>query len=301
MTKIVNENWNYSTLFVRLSEISSVFEDGFTFLISIFGIYADALRRTENMFMSHGIDTGVSSVSHLSAPVWIHCRCGSKASARIARRGSELSLEGPCMSCKKELELRLGNPDNLDLGKFVGDLSPRAIPIPLLLSRDLGISVYASGTGGIGYLVDGSVVSKKLGLDLPMIMIWPSKDVYAGIGQAEAMTTVGRANDNIDSHLQALGRQNVEYEKRIRPLLEQRAQKAQAGQPVDEILAQLFELKEQQRKVRQLIKTADKARSATSLSPCFIDYAVNFGVTATEQRWRAHLSENGNLASPVIF
>ena len=301
MSKIVNEDWNYSTLFVRLSEISSVFEDGFTFLVSNFSIYADALRRTENMFMSHGIDTGVSSVSHLNAPVWVHCECGSKASARIAKRNGDLLLEGPCMSCKKELELNLGNQDNLDLGKFIGDLSPRAIPIPLLLSRDLGISCYASGTGGIGYLVDGSVVSKKLGIELPMIMIWPSKDSYAGIGQAEALASVGPVQGSVDSHLQALGLQNEEYEGMIRPLLEQRAQKAQAGEPVGDVLSRLFELKEQQRKVRQLIKTAEKARSATSLSPCFIDYAVNFGLAATEQRWRTHLMQSGDLASPVIF
>jgi hypothetical protein len=301
MSKIVNEDWNYTTLFVRLSEISSVFEDGFTFLVSNFSIYADALRRTENMFMSHGIDTGVSSVSHLNAPVWVHCECGSKASARIAKQNGDLLLEGPCMSCKKELELNLGNQDNLDLGKFIGDLSPRAIPIPLLLSRDLGISCYASGTGGIGYLVDGSVVSKKLGIELPMIMIWPSKDSYAGIGQAEALASVGPVQGSVDSHLQALGLQNEEYEGMIRPLLEQRAQKAQAGEPVGDVLARLFELKEQQRKVRRLIKTAEKARSATSLSSCLLDYAVNFGVAATEQRWRTHLMQSGDLASPVIF
>lgn len=299
MSRVVNETWNYSTLFVRLSEISAVFENGFTFLISNSGIYSDALRRTENMFMSRGIDTGVSSSSHLHAPVWVHCSCGSKASAKIAKKNNDLVLAGTCMSCKKDIVLNLGNPDNLDLGRAVHNLSPRAIPIPLLLARDLGISAYASGTGGIGYLVDGSIVSKKLGLELPLVLVWPSRDAYRGIGQVEAAASMPA--ENIDLYLQSLEKQNAEYEERIRPILSQRAEKAKAGEPVNGLLSQLFELKEGQRRVRQQISTAEKIRNAVSLSPCFIDYAVNFGMTGTEQAWRNHLTGNGDLASPVAF
>lgn len=299
MSRIVNETWNYSTLFVRLSEISEVFENGFTFLISNSGMYSDALKSAENMFMSRGIDTGVSSSSHLHAPVWFHCKCGSKASAKIARKNGDLVLAGPCMSCKKELELNLGNPDNLDLGKSVHDLSPRAIPIPLLLARDLGISCYASGTGGIGYLVDGSIVSKKLGLELPLVLVWPSRDIYRGIGQAEAQSSMPA--QDIDVYLQSLEKQNTNYEERIRPLLLKRAEKIKKGEPAGELLSELFELKEGQRKIRQLKSTAEKIRNAINLSPCFIDYAVNFGMARTEQAWRNHLIRDGGLASPVAF
>jgi hypothetical protein len=297
MSRIVNETWGYSTLFVRLSEIATVFENGFTFLISNSGIYSDALKQAENMFMNRGIDTGVSSSSHLQAPVWVHCSCGSKASAKIEKKGSDLALAGPCMSCKRDIEISLGNPDNLDLGKAVHLLSPRAIPIPLLLARDLGISCYVSGTGGIGYLVDGSIVSKKLGLELPQILVWPSKDSYSGIGQMEAEAAAPA--ENIDGHIQSLRKQNAECEGKIRPLLKQRAEKAKAGESVEDILAQLFELKEGQRKIRQQINTAEKIRNAANLSPCFVDYAVNFGMAKTERAWREHLISNGDLSSPV--
>jgi hypothetical protein len=302
MSKIVNETWNYSTLFVRLSEISPVFENGFTFLISNFGIYSDALRKTERMFMNHNIDTGVSSSSHLHAPVWVHCKCGSKASSKITKGNGGLALSGPCMSCKKEIQLNLGSPDNLDLAKAIHDLSPRAIPIPLLLSRDLGISCYASGTGGIGYLVDGSVVSKRLGLELPLVLVWPSRDVYRGTGQAEALASMQAMQiKDIDSRLQVLGRQNEDYEEKIRPLLTERSEKIRAGEPVDRLLAQLFALKEEQRKVRQQISMAERIRNAVNLSPCIVDYAVNFGMAGAEKTWRNHLVQNSNLASPVIF
>src|ERR687888_1995091 len=80
MSQIVNKIWGYDTLFVRLTDISPVFEGGFRYLISNFSLYSDALRKSENMFLRHGIDTGVSSTAYLNAPVWLHCKCGSKAS-----------------------------------------------------------------------------------------------------------------------------------------------------------------------------------------------------------------------------
>lgn len=299
MSRIVNETWDYSTLFVRLSETSTVFEDGFTFLLSNAGIYSDALRQTESMFMSRGIDTGVSSSSHLQAPLWVHCSCGSKASAKISKKGSDLTLTGPCMSCKKEIELGLGHPDNLDIAKVVDQLSPRAIPIPLLLARDLGVSCYASGTGGLGYLVDGSYVSKKLGLSMPLVLVWPSRDAYRGIGQAEAIANMPA--EDINLHLKSLEKQNREYEEKIRPLLLQKAERAKSGEPIDGLLSQIFKLKESQRGIRRQISIAEKIKNAIALSPCFIDYAVNFGMAGTERTWRSHLISNGSLASPVIF
>lgn len=299
MSRVVNETWNYSTLFVRLSEISTVFENGFEFLISNSSLYSDALRRAENMFMSRGIDTGVSSSSYLHAPLWIHCKCGSKASAKIASKNGDLVLAGPCMSCKKDLELNLGNSASLDLCKVVQDLSPRAIPIPLLLARDLGISCYASGIGGIGYLVDWSIVTKKLGIELPLVLVWSSRDVYSGIGQSEAEASMSA--QDIDLYLHSLEKQNAEYEEKIRPLLSERASRIKAGEPAGDLLSQLFELKEAQRRIRQQISTAEKIRNAINLSPCFIDYAVNFGMVRTEQAWRNHLFRDGSLASPVVF
>ena len=61
----------------------------------------------------------------------------------------------------------------------------------------------------------------------------------------------------------------------------------------------LFELKEQQRKIRRSIKMTQKAKNAVSMSPCFVDYAVNFGVANTEIQWRENLLNNNNLALPL--
>src|SRR5918912_828815 len=125
MSQIVNKVWGYDTLFVRLTEISSVFADGFGYLISNFSRYSDALRKAESVFLRHGIDTGVSPSSYLNAPVWLHCKCGSKAPVKIYEKKisqqqegevqRQIILKGTCISCKRDLLMNLGNKHTLEL------------------------------------------------------------------------------------------------------------------------------------------------------------------------------------------
>src|SRR5215207_2965270 len=84
-TKVVNNLWGYKTLFVRLSDISPVFDKGFEFLLSNYDKYSNAVEKAESYFVQRKISTGVSSTAYLNAPVWIHCRCGSKASAKVRK------------------------------------------------------------------------------------------------------------------------------------------------------------------------------------------------------------------------
>jgi hypothetical protein len=308
MSQLVNRIWGYDTLFVRLSNISSVFEDGFKYLISNFSTYSEALRKAENIFMQHSIDTGVSPSSYLNAPVWLHCKCGSKASAKIHKtdhREQQILLIGTCMSCKKELQINLGNQDKFDLlkGGTVNNLSPRAIPILLLLSRDLGVACFASGTGGsMGYTIVGSMAFKELSINMPLVIVWPSKDIYNGLGQSEALgiLQVAKQSDVI-AYLEVLRQRSAEYENKIKPLITERAQRMKTGKSIEALLSDLFALKEEQRKIRQLIKVAEKVRNAVEMSPCFIDYAINFGMRDAEIQWSNNLLSNDNLAAPIIM
>jgi hypothetical protein len=299
-SKLVNHAWGYGTVFVRLSELAQVFEDGFTFLLSNFGLYSDALRGIEQKMMNKGIDTGVGPSAYQNAPVWIHCPCGSKASAKLVRENRAVTLAGSCMSCKKILELGLGRQDDLDLSKAIKLLSPRAIPIPLLLSRDLGISCYASGTGGIGYLLDGSIVAKRLSLKFPYVAVWTSKDRYAGIAQHQA-SEVNLEIGAIDSELETLEKLSEEYREKIVPMLASRDNLAADSRSFGRILPEIFALKEQQRQVRKRISFLTRARNALTLDPCIIDYVANFGMKRTERIWTDHLVHDGRLAAPVNF
>ena len=71
--------------------------------------------------------------------------------------------------------------------------------------------------------------------------------------------------------------------------------------PIDRVLEEMFVLKQDQRKLRKRIEMVQRANNIANLSPCFIDYAVNFGLSNIEPGWRSHLLENGNLAAPIYM
>ena len=50
ISQIVNKIWDYDTLFVKLSDLNSVFEDGYKFLISNSNLYSKALQNAEKLF-----------------------------------------------------------------------------------------------------------------------------------------------------------------------------------------------------------------------------------------------------------
>ena len=304
MSQIVNNVWKYDTLFVRLSKLSSVFKEGFKYLISEFNTYSNCLRKAETTFLRRGIQTGVSSTSYLYAPIWLHCKCGSKASVKIKRDGEHLELNGICMSCKKDLHLNIGYQNQLNLSdEIVQNLSPRAIPILLLLCRDLGVTNFVSGTGGsMDYTIVASIVFRELGIDMPHVLVWPSNDIYTGIGQSEAMNVLKiTERSHVLRYLEKLKLQNAEYENKIKPFIVERTRKIKEHEPIDGLLSNLFNLKEAQRTIRQNIKITEKVNNALGLKPCFIDYAVNFGMRRTEQLWRENLINNETLFSPVIM
>ncbi|HZD35882.1 MAG TPA: hypothetical protein VE130_11820, partial [Nitrososphaeraceae archaeon] len=127
MSRLVNKIWGYDTLFVRLSEISQVFENGLNFLFKNSRKYSEILSESDRMFRQSGVNTRVSPNTYLNAPVWLHCRCGSKASVKFNQVGDgDLELAGDCISCKKGLSVKLdkscsqGIPNNI-----LNQLSPR--------------------------------------------------------------------------------------------------------------------------------------------------------------------------------
>lgn len=85
-SRVVNGIWGYKTLFVRLSDISPVFDRGFEFLLSGYDKYSNAVEKAKRYFIERNINTGVSSTAYLNAPVWIHCKC--KGTQRKPRHNS---------------------------------------------------------------------------------------------------------------------------------------------------------------------------------------------------------------------
>ena len=67
------------------------------------------------------------------------------------------------------------------------------------------------------------------------------------------------------------------------------------GEPIHSVLQVLFEEKEKQRKIKAKIRSVEVARNALELSPCFIDYAINFGIREIASQWQQVLRDKDNL------
>jgi hypothetical protein len=303
-SKVVNKIWGYKTLFVRLSDISPVFDKGFEFLISNYDKYSTAVENAERYFIQHNISTGVSSTAYLNAPVWIHCKCGSKASAKVIKVDRGILIKGKCMACKSDLQIGFENTQELRFSEDdIQKVSPRAIPILLLLSRELGVGCYASGTGGsVGYSIVGSLIFNELSVKIPITVVWPSEDRYIGFGQSEALETVQMKSEvEVVNYLQKLKAEDLSRGKEIRPLLKERNRLIGEGQPIGGVLSRLFRVKEQQRKIHSMIKVVEKVKNSLQLKPCFLDYGINFGTRDIELQWRQNLIENDNLMLPSVL
>lgn len=304
ISKIVNHSWRYDTLFVRLTQLSPVFENTYKKLILEFDKYANSIKNTEDLFVKNKITTGISPMSFLYSPLWVHCTCGSKANTKIKtnQKSGETRLIGKCMGCKKGLEISIGSRDNIDgIKEHIHRLSPKAIPILLALSNDLGITSISSGTGGsVNYTVFSTKIFDDMSINIPLILIWSSRDKYEGFAQTDAKSLLsGIKQKEISRYIENLEHKNSEFKNVITPLLEQRALIMKNNGSIDLLLRDLFKLKQEQRDVRQKIKTAQKIGNALSLNPCIIDYATNFGIEEIERIWKDNLIINNNLAQPV--
>jgi hypothetical protein len=304
LSKVVSGIWDYKTLFVRLSDISPVFNKGYEFLLSHYDTYSAAVEKAEKFFLQRNVNTGVSSTAYLNAPVWIHCKCGSKASAKVSKENRDFLVKGKCMSCKNNLQIEFRDAEQFKLSEeVVQKISPRAIPILLLLSRELGIGCYASGTGGsTGYSILGSLIFKELSIRMPLTVAWPSEDVYVGLGQSEALEHLQlKQVDDVLNYMQELRIEDSIRSTKIRPLLMERNRLIRQGKSIDGVLSELILLKEEQRKIHRMIKVVEKAKNSLNIKPCVIDYGVNFGLKSVETLWRQNLIRNNNLMLPTVL
>jgi hypothetical protein len=305
MSRLINETWNNKTLFVNLSDLSHAFNHGYNFLLSNNETYLNSLGNSEMFFKRHGILKGISSNSGKYSPLWINCSCGSKGYSIINKKtNGDVELTGKCISCKRKLTLDIGKNNLIDIPKeSLNKVSPRAIPILLLLSRELRISGYITGTGGsLGYTIIGKNVFDDLGIKLPALLLWPSKDVYEGFAQREALNLVVENKiKNIAQYLVDSKEKIIEYQNKIKPLISRRKEIHEDNEKLSVLLNDLLCNKNEQRILKNKIKIAEKSNNALTLKPCIIDYIVNFGMENISKQWSNSLIKNNDFTAPIIM
>jgi len=305
MAKMINKVWGYKTLFVNMSDLSPAFKNGYNFLISNHDIYLKSLEKSELFFRNHGIYKGISSNSSKYSPLWLNCSCGSKGYSIVKRDNSgNTNLIGRCISCKKDLLLKVGEKNNVSIPTDrLGDVSPRAIPILLLLSRELEISSYLTGTGGsLGYTIIGKKVYDDLKIKMPLLLLWASKDVYKGFAQKEALRVIQENGIKDTSRfLIDANNKNHDFENKIKPLISKRNQVYKNNDALKNLLEELLAYKKEQRSLKALIHNVEKSNNALTLKSCIIDYIVNFGMEDISAMWSGSLIKNNDFGSPLVL
>jgi hypothetical protein len=305
MSKIINNIWNHKTIFVNLSELYNTFNHGYNFLISHHQTYMNSLETSESFFKKHGISKGISSNSSKYSPLWINCSCGSKGYSIVNNKtDGQIDLKGKCISCKKELNLKVGKNNGISIPEeSLNKVSPRAIPILLLLSRELKITGYITGTGGsLGYTIIGKNVFDALKIKMPLLLLWPAVDIYKGFAQREALNLLCQ-NDirNISKFLPDARNKMSEYQEKIIPIISKRDKRYKEKELLKTLLNELIFYKNEQRKLKSKIKIAEKANNALNLKPCIIDYMVNFGMENVADQWSRNLIKNNDFSLPLIL
>jgi hypothetical protein len=305
MSKLINEVWNHKTLFVNLSELYHAFNQGYNFLLSNNETYLNSLGNSEMFFKRHGILKGISSNSSKYSPLWINCSCGSKGYSTINKKiNGESELTGKCISCKRKLTIDIGKGNLIDIPKDSLDkVSPRAIPILLLLSRELRITGYITGIGGsLGYTIIGKNVFDDLGIKMPTLLLWPSRDIYEGFAQKEALNLLlENGIKNIAQFLVDAREKINEYQSKIKPLVLKRNEIHKDNEKLSVLLKELLSYKDEQRVLKNKIKIAEKSNNALTLKSCIIDYIVNFGMENIAKQWSNSLIKNNDFTAPIIM
>jgi hypothetical protein len=305
MSKLINNIWNYRTLFVNLSELYQTFKEGYNYLISNHETYINSLERSELFFRRHGISKGISSNSSKYSPLWLHCSCGGKGYSTVNKdNNGEIELLGKCISCKKTIMLNVGKQNNINIPEDrLSEVSPRAIPILLLLSRELKISGYITGTGGsLGYTIIGKSVFDDLNIKMPMLLLWPSTDIYTGFAQKEALKLLEENNvKDISKFMIDTSKKNKGFQDKIIPLIINRNLVHKDNSVLSNVLEELFYYKNEQRKLKNIIKVVEKSNNALTLKSCIIDYIVNFGMEKIASIWSKNLVRNNDLISPLLM
>jgi hypothetical protein len=282
-----------------------VFKNGYNFLISNHETYQKSLEKSELFFRNHGIHKGISSNSSKYSALWLNCSCGSKGYSIVNKDSyGDIKLIGRCISCKKELQLKVGTKNAVSIpSDKLSEVSPRAIPILLLLSKEIKISGYITGTGGsLGYTMIGKSVYDDLKIQMPQLLIWASKDVYTGFAQKEALRVLHENNVNdISKFLIDANDKNHDFENKIKPLVSTRGQEYKNKDNLRVLLDDLLHYKREQRKLKNAINNVEKSNNALTLKSCIIDYIVNFGMENISNMWSKNLIKNNDFASPLIL
>lgn len=302
MSKIVNDVWDYDTLFVRCSDFEPLIKEEFCWLLSRFEDFSKLVKEAEGILARRGVSLNGADDGYDKVPFWYHCDCDGKVDLRLNSGVQGLEGRGNCSRCGKEYSLDFGDPEKPNLSEVDSRFSSRAISILLTYFRGLGSSCFISGVGGLGYLMKARYVANKLGVPFPPSPVWRPRDKYFGVAQLQALLQFKEISGSFDVKLveNLLARLREKALTLSKELENSRKGCAHSNRVVDRKVRE--ERKEMTKRLGELRRNArllEKIPAALEIIPSIIDYAVNVGLKETSNQWIAFLESGSSLFSDV--
>jgi len=167
-------------------------------------------------------------------------------------------------------------------------MSPDAVARKLVFSEGLGTDLFISGAGGgLRYGIISNEVSREMGFNLPLTLVWTGRDYYSGIVHEMILNELKKAFDLGIGDMFTLSEEEVVLKMR-----EKRDELA-------EMLRNLGQEEEKKKFIQKYkgyyINTSTQTRIAGnifSLTPSILDIFVSVGFDGVSESWR---SIPGNL------
>ncbi len=316
MSKIVNDCWQYDTVFARFSECQQAFADDFSFLLSRFDDYSRFMKEAMDLRCGGSLSGGVSDQEPYLVPFWYHCGCGSKVKLFLDKKDGHMHGSGTCIRCQEYYDLDLGQVESPMIDGLASQISARAIPMALVFFRGLQPSCYVGGAGGAGYLAETELIARGLGISFPPIVVWRPRDRYVGVGQAEALLELRRVRQYLgarsSSEARALltarlseARDRLGELEKLKGVVVEKLRKSPGDEEIKREMSEILMERASVMRSSNLsvlshdLKILENAFNALDMVPSIIDYAVNCGLKETSCQWIRYLTENGGFCSDV--
>ena len=295
------KDFGCETAFARFSECQHVFFDEVVTMLENFELYSKIMTE------SHGDESKVNT------PIWYHCSCNGKADVEVKTLPEQM-IVAKCRSCGTTHEFR-GEIETA-LKQMLPNISLRAEPM-LIAFSGIGVSFYVGGAGGADYLEAAKKVAHGLGMPFPIVAIWRPRDIYAGVGQLDAVLELLRINSeynlvkeseppnvnvvsgelshiisNLDAAITSL---NVIKTDIAKMKTEGRNEKIRFIVDMQNKLKTMCD----RNKMARDLSIIQNVQKTLELMPSIIDYAVNIGLKSTGNQWLDALQNNIDFESDI--
>lgn len=252
LSQLINNYWNYPTLFIPYSSSIPIFEQEINKVIGYMHNYPENHNNYRKSIEKY-IDIDFSELPQNYFPFWYICNCGIKIRLLIDNE----TVKGECEGCGMTIELKL-NEINNHIMKF----SPQAISRHLLFFEGLKPSAYISGWGAMPFTLVAKGIADDLSLYYPPIIPFRPNEQQYGIGKLKALF-----------ELKQRGLSIAGIEKEIECL------------EVESKLPREKEKNADYKKVKRELNDLSSIKNALNCYPSILDYWISFGIKDTLNTW----------------